>query len=267
MQTPITESEPTPPKDEQDETHSESNWGWVIVAAVAILVIIGRFTPFGPVQSFFDGWRWVTEQMLELARELFERYGYLTTFLAPLLENTILLGALIPGVLVMLLAGLSAHDGLVSIWLALPLGIAGAIIGDTISYGIGRFGGQRMGPESNLIRMADRMRDPLMRNSTLLILTYHFFGYSRLIGPAAAGFLHVPFRRWAVLDYIGVSVWVAVFMIAGYLLGVFGLSLDDTEANIRVFEIVLFGLFALWVFALIGRNMRRGSSKTPPAGG
>jgi membrane protein DedA with SNARE-associated domain len=111
--------------------------------------------------------------------------------------------------------------------------------------------------------MADRMREPLMRNSSILILTYHFFGYSRLIGPAAAGFLHVPFRRWAVLDYIGVSVWVVAFMVGGYLLGVFGLSLDDTEANIRVFEIVLFGLFGLWIFALMGRNLRRSNGKAP----
>lgn len=229
-------------------------WAGIVIAAV---IIIGRLTPFKPVQDFFDHFSWLTRQALKITKELFESYGYLTVFLAPLLENTIFLGALIPGVLVMMLAGLSAHDGLIDIWWAIPLAIAGAWIGDTISYGIGRFGWQRLGPESRLVRWSERMRGPLLENSVWLVLLYHFAGYSRLIGPAASGFIRMPLRRWMLLDYAGAAIWVASYMAAGYLLGVFGLSLDDSDRNVRIFEAILFAMGALAVITVVLRSRRR----------
>jgi len=231
--------------------------GWVVALVIAAIILIGRLTPFKPVQEFFDNFSWLTRQALQITEELFESYGYLTVFFAPLLENTILLGAIIPGVLVMLLAGLSAHDGLIDLWKAIPLAIAGAWIGDTISYGIGRFGWQRLGPESRLVRMGERMREPLLEHSIWLVLVYHFAGYSRLIGPAAAGFIRMPLRRWLVLDYAGAALWVTVYMFAGYLLGVFGLSLDDSDRNVRVFEAILFGLGAIAVITVMIRARRQ----------
>ena len=233
--------------------------GWWAGIVIAALIIIGRLTPFKPVQDFFDNFSWLTRQALKITKELFESYGYLTVFLAPLLENTIFLGALIPGVLVMMLAGLSAHDGLIDIWRAIPLAIAGAWIGDTISYGIGRFGWQRLGPESRLVRWSERMRGPLLENSAWLVLLYHFAGYSRLIGPAASGFIRMPLRRWLLLDYAGAAIWVAAYMAAGYLLGVFGLSLDDSDRNVRIFEAILFGLGAIAVITVMMRSRQQES--------
>jgi membrane protein DedA with SNARE-associated domain len=227
---------------------------WVV--AIFAVVIAGRLLPIKPVRDFFDSFGWLTEQALRLAKELFDSYGYLTVFLTPLLENTIFLGAIIPGTLIMLLAGLGAHDGLIDLWPAIPLGIAGAMIGDTISYGIGRFGWQRLGPESRLVRWAERMREPLLEHSMWLVISYHFAGYSRLIGPAASGFIRMPLPRWMVLDYLGVTVWVIFFIMGGYLLGVFGLSLEDSDRNVRVFEIILFALFIIGVAAILNRANR-----------
>ena len=225
------------------------------------IVILGRFTPFKPARDFFGSFSWLTEQALSITADLFESYGYLTVFLAPLFENTLFIGALIPGTLVMLLAGLSAHEGLISFWPAIVLGTIGAMIGDTISYGMGRFGWQRFGPDSRLGRMAEGMREPLLNNSVWLVLSYHFAGYSRLIGPAASGFIRMPFLRWMLLDYIGVTVWVAVFITVGYLFGVMGLSLDDSDRNVRIFELILFAFFIIAIVTVAqGARRRRRST-------
>jgi membrane protein DedA with SNARE-associated domain len=221
---------------------------------LAGFVLLGRFSPIKPVRNFWGGFGWLTEQALKITKELFESYGYLTVFLAPLLENTIFLGALIPGTLVILLAGLAAHDGLIDFWRALPLGIAGAWIGDTISYGIGRFGSKRLGPEARLVRWSERMRGPLLENSAWLVLLYHFAGYSRLIGPAASGFLRMPLRRWMLLDYLGAAVWVVAYMTGGYVLGIFSLSLDATDSNVRAFEVILFVFAVIAVIVVVSRT-------------
>lgn len=237
----------------------------VVTAIIVIgIVLLGRLAPFGPVQSVFGVFTWLTEQGIDLAQTLFERYGYLTVFFAPMLENTLFVGAIIPGTLIMLLAGLSIHDGLIAPFPAVPLAIAGAMIGDTISYGIGRFGWRRLGPESRLAKWSERMRDPLLKHSVWLILTYHFAGYSRLVGPAAAGFLRMPLLRWMVLDYIGVAIWVVTFLGAGYLLGVLGLSLEESDRNIQVFEIILFAIFIIAILTVLRatRQRRRRLSET-----
>lgn len=242
------------------------SWTPLIIGIVifATIIAVGRLTPYQPLQDFFHSLSWVTRQALKITKELFESYGYLTVFLAPLLENTIFLGAIIPGLLVMLLAGVSASDGLIDLWPAIPLAIAGAWIGDTISYGIGRFWWQRLSAESRLVRWAEKMREPLLEHSSWLILSYHFFGYSRMIGPAASGFLRVPFLRWMLLDYVGSTLWVVVFMMLGYVLGSFGLSLDATEGNVRVVEVLLFVLAALAVTVVLARANRRQPTATIP---
>ncbi len=223
---------------------------WVLV--ISGIVIVGRVTPYAPVRDFFGSFSWLTQQAISITKDLFEAYGYPTVFLAPLLENTLFLGALIPGTLVMLLAGLAANDGLISFWPALLLGICGAIIGDTISYGMGRYGFRLLGPESRMVRWAEDMREPLLGHSVWLVLSYHFAGYSRLVGPAAAGFLRMPLRRWMLLDYIGVSIWVFTYMTAGFLLGrLFNLTLDDSERNVQIFEVILFAFFVIAIVSVM----------------
>jgi membrane protein DedA with SNARE-associated domain len=74
-----------------------------------------------------------------------------------------------------------------------------------------------------------------------------------VIGPAASGFFRVPFRRWIVLDYIGSAIWATSFITGGYLLGVAGLSLDSTEDNVQVVELLLFGLAALSIATIVYR--------------
>ena len=94
---------------------------------------------------------------IDIVADLFEDYGYWVAFFGPLLENTLFIGAIIPGTVVMLFSGIAAENGLISFFPAVLLSIAGAIIGDTISYGMGRFGWQRFGPIPDpLVGMAPR---------------------------------------------------------------------------------------------------------------
>jgi membrane protein DedA with SNARE-associated domain len=241
----------------REESFINARWlvAWFVVFAAAM--ILARLLPFKPLHNFFDSFNWLTEHALKIAKHLFKSYGYLTVFLAPLLENTIFLGAIIPGTIILLLAGISAHDGLISIWPAIPLAVAGAWIGDTISYGIGRFGSRRLGPNSRIVQWSERMREPLLEQSVWLVLLYHFAGYSRLIGPAASGFIRMPLPRWMLLDYAGSTLWVLAYMIGGYLLGVFGVSLDATDRNVRVIEVLLFVTAAVSVALILMRAQRR----------
>jgi len=195
----------------------------------------------------------LAEETAELVEGLFESYGYWVVFLGTFLENTLLLGLVVPGVLVMILAGLSVHEGTLSLPVVIVLGIAGTIAGDTVSYVVGRLGWYRflarLGGE-RFHRWTEGLRQPVMRWSVLFVLFYHFAGYSRVIGPAMAGVLRMPARRWVLLDMIGASLWVTAFVMEGYVLGRLGITLDSTQDNFRFFEWLLFAAFAGWIVVL-----------------
>jgi membrane protein DedA with SNARE-associated domain len=180
--------------------------------------------------------RWAADSV----HSLFETYGYWVVFFGTLSENVLFLGLIVPGVLVVLLAGLSAYNGSLELHWALLIGIAGTILGDTISYCMGRFGWSRFAGHSLLKGIDEKVREPLLRRGVWFVLLYHFAGYTRVVGPTAAGFLKMPYRKWAPADHLGASLWVAAYLALGYGLGAAGLDLNDTNGRwFNIMEIVL----------------------------
>lgn len=194
----------------------------------------------------------ITGFLIDSIRTLFERWGYWVVFFGILLENTLFLGIFVPGVFVLLLAGLSAQQGLIDVRLAVLVAIAGTSIGDTISYLAGRFGWRRALRRAEQLPMMGTVRSALLRRTGLFVLAYHFLGYTRVVGPVTAGALRLPFRRWYLLDALGAMIWVVVYTLGGYGLGELGISLDSANENVkridRLFLIaipVVVGIFLL----------------------
>lgn len=185
------------------------------------------------------------------ARSLFEDYGYWVVFIGMLSENTLFVGLIVPGVLVILLAGLSAHDGAISLPIALALGVLGTSLGDTVSYLMGRYGWRHLERFKSIRDLEEKAREPIRRRGATFVLFYHFFGYTRLVGPAAAGLLKMPYRRWAIADHGGALIWVSTYILIGYGLGMAGLRLDDSDEWIRYFEWGLLIVAAIWVFSFL----------------
>jgi membrane protein DedA with SNARE-associated domain len=195
--------------------------------------------------------RWVADSIYRL----FDSYGYWVIFLGTMAENTLFVGLIIPGLFVVVLAGVAAESGAMSFPVATLLGIAGTIIGDTVSYFMGRFGWARLGGGS-LLDFAERVREPILRRGRLFVLIYHFAGYTRVVGPASAGLLRMPYRVWAPADYAGASLWVTTYMGIGYGLGMLGFSLDATDEWFRYLEWGLLAIVLVWGYYMFKSSQR-----------
>lgn len=211
----------------------------------------------------------LTEFLIEVIRTLFERWGYLVIFLGTFLENTLFLGLFIPGVFILLLAGLSAHDGLVDLRGALLVAVLGTSLGDTISYLAGRFGWRRALRRAEQLPFMGTVRTALMRRTGLFVLAYHFLGYTRVVGPVTSGALRIPFRRWYLLDLLGASIWVTAYTVGGYAVARwFGISLDTANENVKQFDrllLVLGGIAVVSLLWLRARARRRAAGPATPA--
>lgn len=161
---------------------------------------------------------WVTDQVFLVLNTLFVTYGVPIVFLAALSEATVGLGLIVPGIIMIFLAGAYAHEQQSGLAMLFFVASLGTVLGDTLSYGLGRWGGKRL--RGTRLGPALRMGEALVRgHARWLIPFYHLNSVSRTLGPFGAGALRMPLRLWIPLDYLGAIIANVVYMGAGVIFG------------------------------------------------
>jgi undecaprenyl-diphosphatase len=244
------------------------NANYVIFALVFFLVVFPRVSPWEGLNDNLRVFQRLSEWALDKVENLFDDYGYYVVFVGVLIENSMFLGLLVPGAIILILAGLAAENGSINIWYVFALAIVATIIGDTVSYVTGRMGWARFIERTGMGAAMERVRGPMRSHTAWIILSYHLAGYSRVVGPLAAGLFRVPFRRWAPLDYAGGTIWVLLYTGAGILLGLAGVEFGDTKRMVQLLEWFFLALFAIAIAVAYIRTMRtRGGGDDDPAPG
>lgn len=134
-----------------------------------------------------------------------------------------------PGVIMMFLGGAAASQGEASVLAVFIAAVLGTILGDTMSYAIGRWGGERLdrtrfGPS---LRIGAQIMSGRAR---WLIPFYHLNNVTRAVGPFGSGALKLPLRVWIPLDYLGAVIANFVWVGAGFVLGTAVLT-DEGKLN------------------------------------
>jgi len=161
---------------------------------------------------------WVTDQVFLVLNSLFLSYGVPIVFLAALSEATVGLGLIVPGIIMIFLAGAYAYEQQSGLAMLFFVASLGTVLGDTLSYGLGRWGGKRL--RGTRLGPALRMGEALVSgHARWLIPFYHLNSVSRTLGPFGAGALQMPLRLWIPLDYLGAIIANVVYMGAGVIFG------------------------------------------------
>ncbi len=238
------------------------NMNWLVLAFGLTFFVLPHVSPFGTLNFYLSSPQRFSQWMLGKLENLFSNYGYYVVFLGVFLENAMFLGFLVPGSVILILAGLSAENGSINIWYVFALAITATILGDTISYLIGRMGWAKAIEKGAGGGVVERLRAAMDTNHVWIILGYHWAGYSRAVGPAAAGLFRVPYRRWAPLDYGGGTVWAIAFVMLGVLLGTLGVEFSDTKTLVRLLEVMFFSVFVVAIIVAWYRT-GKGDRSTP----
>jgi hypothetical protein len=64
----------------------------------------------------------------------------------------------------------------------------------------------------------------------------------------------MPYRKWALADYAGATLWITTYISIGYALGIAGLSLDSTDEWFRYVEWALLAIVFLWMFIILRKH-------------
>lgn len=183
--------------------------------------------------------------MIEVIQPSFERYGYVIVFLMGVLENSAFVGAFIPGDLVLLFAGFYVERTDLDLGPVISLAFAGAVIGDTIGYSIGRFGGRRIVerfgggrllPHDRLERVDRYFKEYGMWAVALGRLA----PVVRTVNTFAAGTAKMPFAQFLGAVAIAAAIWAIAVPIAGF---VFSGSFDVARSALGWFGVAVFVVF------------------------
>lgn len=240
------------------------HFGWFVLAFAALFFIAPRVSPLDGLHlNIFERF---SEWTLGKLEHLFKDYGYYVVAFGVFAENSMFLGFLVPGTIILILAGLSAENGSINLPLVMAVAVAATIAGDTMSYYVGRLGWAKALSRGRFSSTFERVRGEMESNSTWIILAYHFAGYSRAVGPPAAGLFRIPYRKWAPLDYLGGTVWAITYVLVGVVLGAFGVEFGDTKAMVRLLEVLFLVLLVVALASTFVRSSRRARRATlPPA--
>lgn len=166
----------------------------------------------------------------------------------------ILLGTLLEGETVVLVAGFLAHQGYLSLPFIMLCALIGSCVSDQGLFFLARFKGPgflarfpKLAAKADALAGKMRGKDAWL---SLYALTFRFFYGLRNISPVVLGISAIPTLRFVLLNALGAAIWAACFSLLGFAFARTLESFMGNLARIEVFVVVLLlaaGLaFSLW---------------------
>jgi len=149
-------------------------------------------------------------------------------FLLPALEASAFVGLVFPGEVAVILGGVAASRGIVPLWAVIAAAVAGAVIGDSAGYLIGRRWGERLltGTIGRLPVIRRRLgkhlesaRAYVRRRRGSAVFFGRFTAALRVLVPGLAGMSRVEYPVFLAYNVAGGALWGSGMAVLGYLAG------------------------------------------------
>lgn len=137
-------------------------------------------------------------------------------------EAALFFGFVLPGETAVVIGGVLAATGRVSLPLLLVLVVLAAVLGDTVGYEVGRRLGPRVLASRPLRRHEHRVSGAqrfLRRRGGTAVFLGRFTAFLRAVMPGLAGTSRMPYPRFLLFNAAGGLVWGAGVCLLGYFAG------------------------------------------------
>ncbi len=154
---------------------------------------------------------------------LIEQFGYLGIFLIVFAESGLFFGFFLPGDSLLLIAGVLAAGGLLSVWVLIPLVFIAAILGDQIGYWTGSSLGRRLFKRTDSFlfkkEYVERSEQFFAKHGHKTIVLARFVPIVRTFTPILAGVSRMKYTTFVSYNIVGAVLWGIGITLAGYALG------------------------------------------------
>jgi membrane protein DedA with SNARE-associated domain len=157
----------------------------------------------------------------EAIEEIARQYGYWAIFIGIMLEN---LGLPIPGETVTIVGGFLAGSDQLNYWYVIADAALGAMLGGTIGYWIGRWGGWSLLLNlGKIFRVQETQLNDLKRqfseNAGKAVFLGRFIALLRIFASPLAGIAEMPFWKFSLFNIAGALTWASVMVTLAFFAG------------------------------------------------
>ncbi|HUR69123.1 MAG TPA: VTT domain-containing protein [Candidatus Thermoplasmatota archaeon] len=185
------------------------------------------------------------------------RYGYVIVAIAGLAEALPLLGWLVPGQAIIIVAGAAAAAGYLDPRVLILVTIPSGILGDAIGFYVGRRYGraflEKYGPRLRIGPKHLARSDALFaKYGAFALIVARFSFLTRAVGPILGGMSRMRSTVFWPINVLGAVAWSVSYTLLGYSLGVGFLALQAEVGKILAFT--LLAVVGLYVFYRVLRK-------------
>jgi membrane protein DedA with SNARE-associated domain len=137
-------------------------------------------------------------------------------------EAAVFVGFVLPGETAVVLGGVLAYRGDLSLPALLVVVVVAAIVGDSVGYEVGRRYGDRVLQIRPLRRHAPRLaaaQNLVRRRGASAVFLGRWTAFLRAVMPGLAGVSRMRYPRFLAFNAIGGLAWGTTFVLIGYLAG------------------------------------------------
>jgi len=160
----------------------------------------------------------------------------------------ILIGTFLEGETILVLAGLAAHQGYLTLTGVISAAFMGSLCGDQLFFYLGRKHSQAVLAKRPAWKAkAEKVHKLMNRYQTPMILSFRFLYGLRTVAPFVIGTSAVSFKKFAFLNAFGALVWAVAVGSGGYL---FGNALEIFIGKVKHYEMQVFAITGLLGFLI-----------------
>ena len=158
-------------------------------------------------------------------------------------EAAAFVGLVLPGELAVLLGGVIASSGHVSLWVMLVVASTAAVAGDSVGYEVGRhFGARLLAWEPLARRVGDRVagiQERMRTRGGRVVFLGRWTAALRALVPGLAGMSGMPYPRFLAFNLAGGVAWACTFVLLGYVAGASWRSVEHIAGRASLLLLVL----------------------------
>ena len=161
-------------------------------------------------------------EWIELFRPYVDDYGYLVLFLGVMAENASLP---VPGETILIIASFYSHHGHLNLGYVILLATVGCILGDNISFYVGRRLGRPFIQQYGKYLLITKKRLAFVehffeKHGDKTIFIQRWITGVRVIGALVAGTTQMPWPRFLLFNCLGAITWVTAISLMAYTFAV-----------------------------------------------
>ena len=188
---------------------------------------------------------------LETIQTLAQDYGYWAIFFGIMLEN---MGLPLPGETVTLVGGFLAGSEELGYRWVLSSAIAGAVIGDSMGYWVGFYGGWplllKLGKFFRINEAAlVRIREQFSQNADKAVIFGRFVALLRIFAGPLAGIAKMPYWKFLLCNLLGASLWGTAMVSLAFFVGRL-IPLATLVGWVTQFTVAALVLVTIWITVL-----------------